>query len=30
VGRALATSSLICAVGVLYFRYREPVFADVV
>jgi lipopolysaccharide transport system permease protein len=30
VGRALATSSLICAVGVVYFRYREPVFADVV
>ncbi len=30
VGRALVTSSLICAVGVVYFRYREPLFADVV
>lgn len=30
VGRALASSALICAVGVVFFRYREPVFADVV
>ena len=27
---ALAVSSLICAAGVIYFRYRERVFADVV
>ena len=29
-GRALASSALICAAGVIFFRYREPVFADVV